>query len=318
MTGLKLTLTIWLLKILLLFVDTGKYEQKVARIPSMDEKHAGFDLKGWEYRSLPSTDSTYTHRYYYFPSEKPDAPVFLLIHGLNLDGRTFMHMKSLADRRQLIAYDLPEQCPVYSGSFDDWMTIMYDFVEQAGIEQCCLGAVSFGAGIAVRLAAEHPTLKTGNVVLMSTTMMGVTPEQRRQSEDMGPYFGHLSDAKLYWVMETMVNRSKGDLPRTEDRDVRDVLRIKHPDFYRQVSLSLVDFNAGTYARQIDQPVLVIMGTKDDLYDNGHEQRMRDYMPHLEYRTIAGATHSMVYMHGEKVAAMVREFCDRHCDPARAE
>ncbi len=312
MTGLKLTLTIWLLKLLLLFVDTEKYEQKVARIPSMDEKHTEFDLKGWEYRSLASADSTYTHRYYHFPSEDPDAPVFLLIHGLNLDGRTFLHMKPLAERWQLIAYDLPEQCPVYSGSFDDWMTIMYDFVDRIGLEECCLGGVSFGAGIAVRLAAEHPTLNASTIVLMSTTMMGVTAEQRRQSADMGPYFGSLPDAKLYWVMETLINRNKDDLPRTADRDVRDVLRVKHPDFYRQVSRSIAGFNAGTYAERIDRPVLVIMGTEDDLYDDSHEQRMREYIPHLEYRTIEGATHSMVYMHGEKVAAITKRFCMRHC------
>ncbi|MBD3243425.1 MAG: alpha/beta fold hydrolase, partial [Chitinivibrionales bacterium] len=270
------------------------------------------DLEGWEYRSLTSGDSTYTHRYYYYPSKKPDAPVFLLIHGLNLDGRTFLHMQPLAERWQLIAYDLPEQSPVYSGSFDDWMTIMYDFVEQTGLQECCLGAVSFGAAIAVRLAAEHPTLKTNNIVLMSTSMLGATPDQRRQSESMGPYFGSLSDAKLYWVMETMINRSKDDLPATENRDVRNVLRVKHPDFYRQVSLSLVGFNAGAYAKRIERPTLVVMGTEDDLYDDDHEKQMRSYIPHLEYRTIEGATHSMVYMHGEKVAAIVKEFCMRHC------
>jgi pimeloyl-ACP methyl ester carboxylesterase len=201
---------------------------------------------------------------------------------------------------------------VYSGSFDDWMTIMYDFVERMELRECCLGAVSFGAGIAVRLAAEHPTLQTGNLVLLSTTMLGVTPRQRRQSESLGPYFGTLPDAKLYWVMETAINRNKDKLPRRRERDVRDVLRVKHPAFYRQVALSLVGFDAGVYARRIERPTLVVMGTEDDLYDDSHEQLMREYIPHLEYRTMEGATHSMVYMHGEQVADIVKRFCMEHC------
>lgn len=312
MSGWKLTITMAVLRVLLMFVNEEEYQAKVDAIPSMDSKHAGFDLQGWEYRTLPSFDSSWVHRYYYYPSRKDDAPVFLFIHGLNLDGRTFMNLTELADRWQLVAYDLPEECPAYQGAFDDYMTIMYDFVERLGVEECCLGGVSFGAGIAIRLAAEHPTLKTRNLVLMSTTMVGAEEGGKKRNRQVGEVFGDLPDYKLYWIMETMVNRSIDDLPRTDTRDVRDVLRMKHPSFYRQVSLSIKDFDAGVYGRQLTQPVLMIMGTDDDLYTSDQEAMMRRYIPHIEYHTIEGATHSMVYMRGEQVAPIIKAFCMEHC------
>ena len=176
-----------------------------------------------------------------------------------------------------------------------------------------MGGVSFGGAMALRIAAEHPTLKTRNLVLMSTTIMGATSKERKRNNKMSTFFGSMPDYKLYWVMETMIRRGEKDLPANDTLDVRDVLRIKHPDYYRQVTRSLKGFDASVYARVLEQPVLMIMGAADDLYTELQAAEVRSHIPHVEYRVIEDATHSMVYTHGEQVAAIIRGFCMEHCD-----
>ena len=113
--GYTLRILLFFLKIAMLFVPEQKYTERMKQVESMDKKNAGCDLNGWEYCSTTAPQSGFVHRYYHYPSKVPGAPVFLFFHGLNLDGRTFMHLTELADTWELIAYDLPEQTQRYRG-----------------------------------------------------------------------------------------------------------------------------------------------------------------------------------------------------------
>jgi pimeloyl-ACP methyl ester carboxylesterase len=309
MGGLTLILTMVLMKVLMLFVDQDEYRAKVATVLPMDGKHVGFDLGPWTYRRLWSGDSTYQHRYYYHPPRDTGAPVFLFVHGLNLDGRTFLRLESLSRYWTLVAYDLPEQCPKFSGAYDDWRGVIDDFIEQLRDTIVAVGGVSFGAGIAQHCAANNPGVD--RLVLMSTTMINETPLQRLQSRWMAGWIGSLADYQIYWLMETLMERNTKKL-EGEERDVLEVLRIKHPAFYREVALSTGDYDAVADARKVTCPTLMLMGDRDTYFADDQEKVMRRYIPHMEYEVIRGATHSMVYVHGDEVAARILAFCRRNC------
>jgi pimeloyl-ACP methyl ester carboxylesterase len=296
----------------MLFVNQKEYTAKVAAMPPMEEKNKGFDLQGWEYRSLPASDGSYTHRYYYHASDSPGAPVFLCIHGLNLDGRTYMHLAKLVAHWQLVAYDFPDRCPKYRGRFDDWREIVDDFVKQLPDSVAAVAGVSFGGGIAMHLAANNPRVKGRPLVLLSTTMIGADKAQQEQSHKTAAWLRPLPDYKIYWLMETLVKRNIKKL-RPEEQQVLTILRMKHPDFYRQVASSLDGFNASLDAQKVTGRTLMLMGDRDELFKGDQEAAMRRYIPQLEYGVIKGGTHSMVYTRGPEVADSILAFCGRHGD-----
>ncbi len=318
--SLMMLLTVAVVRVLSLFVNQEEYTAKLAALPSMDDKQRGSDLEGWEYRRVPATNGDYVHRYYYHPCERPDAPVLLLVHGLNLDGRTFLHVKGLAEHWQLMAYDLPERCPLYHGSYDDWRAIVDDFAGQIDGPIAGVAGVSFGGGIALHLAANHPRFQSQGLVLISTTMINAAASQRANTHRIASWVRDLPDYKIYWFIETMVARNEKSLAREAlpGRDVRDVLEMKHPDFFRQVAVSLDDYRAAEDAVKVRCPVLMLIGDRDDLYSREQEALMRQYIPQIEYEVVPGGTHSMTYLRGEEIAGRVLAFCRRTCMFTRVE
>jgi pimeloyl-ACP methyl ester carboxylesterase len=312
-----LRVMLFFIKVGMLFVPQDKYAEKIRAIPDMDAKNAGTDLKGWEYRKLLSPDGFFVHRYYYYPSSKPDAPVFLFFHGLNLDGRTFMNLRGLADQWQLVAYDLPEQAGRYQGHFEDFMDIVNEFIELMDIRTCCLCGVSFGGSIALRLAASHPEIDAQRLVLASTAIIGVSKSEKRERRRMAAWVEKQPDYKLYWFMEKVFERSarQYDDPDT-GRTVLEILRVKHPSFYRQVGVSMGDYDAGVDARKVKCPVLWLMGDKDNLFSDRQIRRIKEYVPQAEFEVVKGGTHAMVLTRGEEIAGRIRSFCVRHCPVER--
>ncbi len=308
MGGTITWLAVFALRVLLLFADKQEYSAKVAELPSMAEKHAEAAIDGWEYRTLAAHNGNYRHDYFFYPSPKQDAPVLLLIHGLNLDGRTFLNVTKLAEHWQLVAYNLPERCPLYRGQYDDWRAVIDDFITHYPDSITAVAGVSFGGGMAIHVAANHPGVK--RLFLLSTTILNATEEQRRQSRTMGNWVGSLPDYKIYYLMKTLIERNEDRLAEAawNGRDVRDVLDMKRPDFFRQVALSMDDYDPHEDAPRVTCPTYVLIGSEDGLYASDHEQMMRRYLPRLEYEVLTGGTHSMVYLRGEQIADRIIAFC----------
>jgi pimeloyl-ACP methyl ester carboxylesterase len=308
---ITIQLVLLFLKIALIFVPRHEYEAKVAAIKSPDEKNQGCELNGWEYRSVTSPATGTVHRYYYLPSQAPGAPTMLLFHGLNLDGRTFMHLKELAGSCSLIAYDLPESSPVYQGRFDDFMTLVNDFVDVLDKHDCVVVGVSFGGGIALRLAATHAGFHARELILISTGIVGVSEKEKKRNQSMADWVRRQPDYKLYWFMEKVFSSSTSAVERDFLHDVRTILRVKKIDFYRQVAYSMAGHDAVADARLVKCPVLLITGSKEKVFTPGQVAAIRDYIPQVEYRVVEGGTHDMVFGRGEQIAAIIRSFCMQH-------
>jgi pimeloyl-ACP methyl ester carboxylesterase len=298
---------LFFLKIGMAFVPQDKYEAKLAQIKGPDEKNIGCDLQGWEYLTLTDTATGFVHRYYRFPSKKENAPVFLLFHGLNLDGRTFLNQKDLADEYELIAYDLPENTPRYKGQFTDFTDIVDEFIALKGIKACCVAGVSFGGSIALHLAANHPQIKIGRLVLISTGLVGDDKGSKKQNKSMATWVEKQPDYKLYWMMERLFQNAKSDTSGGIDK----ILRVKHPDFYRQVGKSMGTYNAVEDAKKLTCPVLWLLGDKDNLFSANQQDRILATVPQAEFKVIKDGTHSMVFTRAPEINALIEDFCHRH-------
>lgn len=308
MGKIPLRLLIFLLRIILFFIPKKRYEAKVARIKRMDEKNRDCNLNGWQYKKIDSTGKKYVHRYYYYPAENKNAPVFLLLHGLNFDGRTFLYMKELAALYSLIAYDFPEESDLYTGNIDDFVRMLDDFIFAVSLHTFSLAGVSFGGVVALRFAAKHPELLIKNLVIISTPVAGYNKKEIRKSIIMDNWIRSLSDYKFYWFMERMTVRFKRRFSGEYKSKLNAILRIKKLGYYRQVMSALRGYCIMEDAKKIRNKVLVIHGTEDSLFPSDEINRYRELISDVEIQMLEGGTHAMGYLEGEEIAKRIHAFC----------
>ncbi|MFW6253616.1 MAG: alpha/beta fold hydrolase [Chitinivibrionales bacterium] len=285
------------------FIPENTYERKVAQIISMDQKNDGFNLRGWQYRKVVSESTGIEHRFYEYPSSRHDAPYMIMLHGLSLDGRTFMYYKSLADNFNLIAYDLPERSEMYGGFEGDYSGMVDDFLMQKNIDTCALFGVSFGGIIAIRLASTSSRLHVDHLILASTQVMGISDNDRRRSRRLAAWVADKPDYKIYWIVDRML--SYFDV----SEQVAPLLRIKHPDFYRRVITDGGGYNGVADARRITCPVLVLQGTNDNLFSTEDARDIKKYVPQSEVKIIPDGSHAMIYVHGKEIAWQISQWLE---------
>jgi len=263
---------------------------------------------GWQLREIFSEASGLTHRYYFHPGPAADSPVFLLLHGLFLDGRGFQKMHLLSNRWQLIAYDFPESSSAYRGDMNDFKYLIDDFLDTMKIDSLYLCGVSFGGGIALRYAASH-IRRIRALVLVSTFVMNLTRDDRIKSREITKTLLDRTDGKLQWLISTLIGLSsfrKNTMP---------TLRIKHIEWYKQVLRSITTCEGSEDAAQVKCPVLVLCGTNDRAVSCKHVKLISSYITHAQVQLIEKGTHSMAFLQGSEIAKKILEFCaisDLHC------
>ncbi len=262
----------------------------------------------WQLRELYSETSKLTHRYYYRQGPSPQAPVFLLLHGLFLDGRCFEKMHSLSQRFQLIAYDLPESSPIYRGDMNDFKFLIDDFLDTLKIDKVYLCGVSFGGGIALRYAASHAR-RVEALVLVSTFIMNITSDDRKKSRVLAKTLLTQSDNKLQWLVNGIIKVSFAGISR-DKKLIRHLLHLKHIDWYKQVVKSITTCEGSEDALQVKCPVLVLIGDNDRTVRESRARLIPTLIPNAELQIIKNGTHSMMYLQGGLIADRIGQFCSR--------
>ncbi len=307
MSSILLQLTFFLLKISVAFVPQDKYTRAIDTIVPVEHKNDGFDLKGWEYRTIDASLPGSVHRYYNFPGPRPDAPVFLFIHGLNLDGRNFVNLSSLASQYRLIAYDFPDRSPYYTGKLDDFSLLINDFLAREKITSVSVAGVSFGGIAAIHWAAHTTQTEIDKIILISSGVVGTNPEQQKRSRSTARLLENLKDYQVYWLIEKLTNRFIKNFPDHTQKMMLPLFRIKHPDFYREVMVSLAGYDASDDARRITCPVLALLGTRDELFPLKDTSSITTCIPHAKLELIPNGSHIMSFLDGDVIAQKIAEF-----------
>jgi pimeloyl-ACP methyl ester carboxylesterase len=307
MSSIILQLTFFLLKIGVAFVPQDKYTQAIDAIVPVEHKNDGFDLKGWEFRTVDASLPGSVHRYYNFPGPRPDAPVFIFIHGLNLDGRNFLNLSSLASHYRLIAYDFPDRSPYYTGKLDDFVVLINDFLIREKISRVSVAGVSFGGIVAVRWAAQTKEIKIDKIILISSGIIGTNAAQQQRSRSSARLVEKLKDYQVYWLMQKLTERFVKNFPDQTRKEISPLFRIKHPDYYREVTISTAGYDASHDARRITCPVLALLGTRDELFPVKDTSSIRTFVPHAKIELIPNGSHIMSFLDGDNIARKMAEF-----------
>ncbi len=296
-----------IISLMVFYVPEQRYQSELDSLPTVAERVADADLRGWTLHESPSAETGLTHYYFSYPPTDTAAPILVCLHGFNTDGRVFLGLSSLADTYRLIAYNFPEKTDMYQGSMDDFVPVLDDFLAQIGADTVALLGNSVGGAVAIHYAVSQPAVTVTRLVLMSTNVFGASPDDTKEIQGMADKLLDYPDYKLYYLLtkgKALVARfRKTELGRTAPPDI---IAIKHVAWYRQVLEALYDYDGVPYARRVDCPVLAMHGTDDRLIPVARARVIEELMPHASFEVVDGVGHTLVYLEADRIADRVRE------------
>ncbi len=281
------------------YCPNSKYGDLIASIPPVERKNGGTDLKGWVFKKIISKSSGHTHYYYHLPSFRADKPTFVLIHGMFLDGRTFLNFGRLAEHYNLIAYDLPFDSPFYTGKRADFSVLLSDFFDEMNIESVTLGGVSLGGRIAMAFFEHNKDVALEGLVLISTDIPK-TKSELKTDQRSGRLILRLTggkDEKLICLVKKLSDRQK----RKRDTlrpSVFEIFSIKQPSFYKQVLNMMTSSRDLVKLNLIKCPTLIIHGDEDTTVSIGKARGLLDHIPQARFVSIPKGDHGIVYSHAD--------------------
>jgi pimeloyl-ACP methyl ester carboxylesterase len=278
-----------------------------ASIPDFETKNAGSDLKGWTYEKVISEKSRETYYYYHMASKKQGAPAFVLVHGMFLDGRTFLNFGSLASDFELISLELPHDSKYYSGHSPDFPKLLQDFLDTMSLERIYLGGVSLGGQIAMFYMEQDPKTQVDGLALISTDMVKSERELRKAKRRAKGVLKLTKDddGKMLCLLNNLAERKKKNAT-PEDEEVMKIFSIKHPSFYREVLYTAINMTHPPRLDKIDVPTLIIHGDEDSTIPFKSAKHLVDHIPNSELEVISGGEHAMAYTRADEVVNLIKK------------
>lgn len=282
----------------------SEQQKLIASVPSPETKNDGVDLKGWTYQKVVSEKSNETHYYYHFPSDKPDAPTFVLLHGLIFDGKNFLEFKPLAKHFNLIAYDLPNESSFYRGHTDDFADLLSDFFEAMKLKHIYLGGVSLGGQVSMIFASKKRAVTLDGLALISTDM-AKDERELKKSRRLAKTTERITDreaGKTLCIVTKLVNKKKeeaGDKLASLDNFV-----LRQVDFYNQVLDTSIDMTTPIALSSIEAPTVIIHGDADTVVSIDDAKGLVDVIPDATFHVIEGGEHAIAYSHAADIVKYI--------------
>lgn len=195
---------------------------------------------------------------YYYEVHGQGEPLLLLHGGLGSIEMFLPGLPKFAEGRQVIAVELQGHGRTALGdrpiSLEDIGDDMAVIVRQLGHDQVDAMGYSFGAGVAFRLAVQHPNL-VRRLVLMSAGFStdGFHPEMRpMQAQMTGAVADMMKGTPMYDTYMALAPHPE-DFPKLLDR---------MGEFMRQ------DYDYSEDVKKLSMPVMLVYGDSD-MFTTGH-------------------------------------------------
>lgn len=235
------------------------------------------------------------------PVDDPDAPTFLLVHGVGLSHRSFSRLaRLLAEKGTVLAPDLPG----------------HGHAPHAGrrttIEELA-GAV--GDGLASRLRGSGPGPGSGSgpvVVLGHSLGAEVATDLARQRPELvqglvlvGPVVDPVAPTAVHQGLR-LLRDMPGERPLTGAMVTRDYLHAGPVSFGLGVR-SMLRYGTAEGLAGLEVPLLVVRGAHDPVAPARWADQLRDLVPDGTVVHVPGAVHNSVHSHSADVGRAVLAF-----------
>jgi pimeloyl-ACP methyl ester carboxylesterase len=287
-------------------VPKRRYQAKIDAIQELEARHRGQNLRGWELKRIPAHQGEVGHSFFFHPSSRQNAPTLLLLHGLNLDGRSYLNLDGLADHYNLMAYNWPEVSDKYHGRVDDFVEVIDDFISATNLDSCVIAGVSLGGMVAPIYAAKYPD-RVCALILISTKIPNMNEVDHLQGRLIDDLVRKSEDYQVYWIIELFTMRFLSRLNQMDRARAAAFVHPKHIEFYRQSMAAMRDLDGAFFARKVHAPVLVLHGTRDEIMSLESLTDLRRALPQAQVEMIRDAGHMMVAFNADQLEGHIRKF-----------
>lgn len=248
---------------------------------------------------------------YYQRHANSGKPVLMLSHSLFFDHSMFAPLAAeLADAFDVISYDHRGQGKSDRAGPVDMDTLAADaaaLITALDVAPCYFAGNSMGGFVALRLAARHPELLAGCIV------MGSSADLEHQLAAFEPLVESLADQGPQAHIDTLLHIMFGD------RSLSDVGSSGLIAHWREYMLAL-DKDIGAAARAVihrgsmlpelralQVPLLVLAGEQDHAYSVADSEQIVTASGRGELHVVTAAGHSVALEQPQQVARYIRQF-----------
>lgn len=233
-----------------------------------------------------------------------DKAPLILIHGA---GGSYLHWPSEIRRmsgENTLAIDLPGHGK--SGgegeqTIDAYVQTVVSFLDDMGLDQPTIVGHSMGSAIAQWLCLNHPERVRGLVLIGAGARLRVHPDILRLSASETTY-PEVVSMVMDWAFSSQAPKRLVDL--AGERMAQVPPAVVHNDF-----LACNAFDMRDQVREIQQPVLVICGSEDQMTPVRFSQFLVEELPDSRLEIIPTAGHMVMLEQPETVAKLIREFIE---------
>jgi pimeloyl-ACP methyl ester carboxylesterase len=259
-----------------------------------------------------------------------DGDPILLLHGLSSNSRIWdLPARTLASRRRVIALDLRghglSDVPDDGYGFEETVADVIAFLDVLGLDSVAIAGHSWGANVALCLAAGHPARATG-VVLVDGGIIEpsrfsdwATAERQMTPPDIPgvPVDTFLGYARQWPHIKDLWSDEIGEmvLSNFEIRDGRVYRRLDIPR-HMKIARAIYDYRPTELMKKVSCPVLVIVATMPATSES--EQRWQDFrsdgiaivreqMPHAQLHVMENSIHDLPVQRPAELAELIAAF-----------
>jgi pimeloyl-ACP methyl ester carboxylesterase len=269
---------------------------------------AEIDWNGFEEKSVTSKKTGQEYTYLHLGARNPGSPTMVLLPGLLFDSRIYLNVHHLAEKYDLVAWNMPGDSPLYEGGYEDIALSLKDFVDSLELSSFVLAGNSLGGQVAIEFFKHRGETEVEGLVLIDTVMLDATPKDKRNRIRGAKFIARRSDKFIECTVKKAVLRAKKTKDGGEAQtNVFNVFEMKPITFFRQVSRALLDYDGESGAELVTCPTLVLHGSEDQLIDVKKTKYTLEAIPHARLEIVKGAGHEGVFSHGEEFSKRILEW-----------
>jgi pimeloyl-ACP methyl ester carboxylesterase len=231
-----------------------------------------------------------------------DQTPIVLIHGTSASLHTWDGwVEALKGQRRIIRFDLPGfglsgQLPHHAYTFENYVLILKQLLQQLGVENAILGGNSLGGAIAWLAAVRFPE-KVEKLILVDAIGYPIKKENMPDAWHLIklPYLHKVLGVVLpKFMVEKGLKDLYGDpgqvTPELVERYYQLALREGNRQALRERLLRADEEDISHLVKEISVPTLIIWGAKDPLVPVENAARFSREIPRNELVTLEGLGH----------------------------
>jgi pimeloyl-ACP methyl ester carboxylesterase len=239
----------------------------------------------------------------YSEGEEDKTPL-ILIHGA---GGSYLHWPSEIRRmsgENILAIDLPGHgASPGEGKevIDAYASDVIGFMDDLGINQAVITGHSMGSAIAQMLSLDYPERVKALILIGTGAKLRVHPKLIQFCSSESTYPEAVSQV-MEWAFTPQADQRLVELAGERMADTSHT--VVHKDF-----LACDAFDIRDRVKDINQPVLVICGSEDQMTPVRFSQFLIEELPEAHLEIIPNAGHMAMLEQPEIVANLIRKFIE---------